>query len=229
MIWLFALALLFAVLLGPGLWVRHVLRKYAEPADRYAASGTGAELARHLLDQLQLGSVKVELTTQGDHYDPLARAVRLSAANHDGASLTAVTVAAHEVGHAIQHARGERLFLARQRLALFAMSAQRFAGLLLLATPVIAAVFRAPQAGALCLLLAAGAAALMTLVHLLTLPVEFDASFGKALPLLAAGNYLHAPDLPHARRILTAAALTYVAGSLSSLLNLARWLAVLRR
>jgi Zn-dependent membrane protease YugP len=229
MIWLLALALLLAVLLGPGLWVRHVLRKYAEPVDRYAACGTGAELARHLLDRLQLGAVKVELTAQGDHYDPVTRSVRLSAAHHDGASLTAVTVAAHEVGHAIQHARGERLFLARQRLALLAMSAQRLAGVLLIATPVIAAVLRAPQAGALCLLLAVGAAALMTLVHLLTLPVEFDASFGKALPLLAAGNYLHGTDLPHARRILAAAALTYVAGSLSSLLNLARWLAVLRR
>ena len=102
--WLIALVLLFAILLGPGLWVRHVLRRYAEPADRYAASGTGAEFARHLLDRLQLRDVKVETTPQGDHYDPLARAVRLSAANHDGASLTAVTVAAHEVGHAIQHA-----------------------------------------------------------------------------------------------------------------------------
>ena len=229
MIWLLALLLLCSVLLGPGLWVRHVLRRYAEPADRYAARGTGGELARHLLDQLALGTVKVESTLQGDHYDPVARAVRLSASNHDGASLTAVTVAAHEVGHALQHARGERLFLARQRLALLAMSAQRVSGLLLLATPVIAAIFRTPQAGMLCLLLAIGSAALMTLVHLLTLPVEFDASFGKALPLLAAGNYLHAPDLPHARRILTAAALTYVAGSLSSLLNFARWLAVLRR
>jgi len=229
MIWLLALALLLAVLLGPGLWVRHVLRKYAEPGDRYAASGTGAEFARHLLDRLQLHDVKVEPSLQGDHYDPLARAVRLAASNHGGASLTAVTVAAHEVGHAIQHARGERLFLARQRLAQLALSAQRLAGLLLVATPVLAAVFRAPQAGALCLLLAVGASALTTLVHLLTLPVEFDASFRKALPLLAAGNYLHAPDLPHARRILAAAALTYVAGSLSSLLNFARWLAVLRR
>ena len=71
--------------------------------------------------------------------------------------------------------------------------------------------------------------AIGTLVHLVTLPVELDASFGKALPVLAKGGYLHDGDLPHARRILKAAALTYVAGSLASLLNLGRWIAVLRR
>ena len=71
--------------------------------------------------------------------------------------------------------------------------------------------------------------ALGTLVHLVTLPVELDASFNKALPILENGNYLRSGDLPHARKILRAAALTYVAGSLASLLNLARWLAFLRR
>ena len=68
-----------------------------------------------------------------------------------------------------------------------------------------------------------------TLVHLVTLPVELDASFNKALPMLKAGQYLYDSDLPHATRILRAAALTYVATSLASLLNLGRWLAVLRR
>jgi Zn-dependent membrane protease YugP len=68
-----------------------------------------------------------------------------------------------------------------------------------------------------------------TLVHLVTLPVELDASFNKALPVLEEGNFLQQGDLPNARRILKAAALTYFAGSLASLLNLGRWLAVLRR
>lgn len=228
MIWLVALGALLAVLIGPGVWVRHVLRKYSLPADRYRASGTGADLARHLLDRFELRDVKVEATPQGDHYDPLARAVRLAAAHHDGASLTAITVAAHEVGHALQHARGERLFRTRQHLAQLALTAQRTAGLLLIAAPVIMAVTRVPQAGLMFIVLAVSSASLGTLVHLVTLPVELDASFGKALPLLADG-VLEPQDLPHARRILRAAALTYVAGSLSSLLNLARWLAVLRR
>ncbi len=68
-----------------------------------------------------------------------------------------------------------------------------------------------------------------TLVHLCTLPVELDASFKKALPILESGEYLQEGDLPHAERILRAAAFTYVAASLGSLLNLGRWLAVLRR
>jgi Zn-dependent membrane protease YugP len=227
--WLAGLLLLLAVLVGPQLWVRRIMHRYAAPADRYRDSGTGAEFARYLLDRLGLESVRVEASPLGDHYDPGARAVRLDPAHHDGASLTAVTVAAHEVGHAIQHARGERLFALRQRLAVLAQQAQRTAGLILIAAPVVAVLARTPQFGAAMMILAVASAFVGTAVHLLTLPVEFDASFRKALPLLAAGNHLHAPDLPHARRILAAAALTYVAGSLASLLNLARWLSVLRR
>jgi Zn-dependent membrane protease YugP len=90
-------------------------------------------------------------------------------------------------------------------------------------------VTRAPQASALMLLIGVGSMALGTVVHFVTLPVELDASYGKALPILEEGSYLHDGDLPHARKILKAAALTYVAGSLASLLNLGRWIAVLRR
>ncbi len=66
-------------------------------------------------------------------------------------------------------------------------------------------------------------------VHLITLPMELDASFGKALPLLIAGNYINEEDEPKVRQILWAAALTYVSSALSSLLSLANWLRVLRR
>ncbi len=93
---LLALVLVF----GPGLWVRRVLARYSLPADRY--SGSGAQLARHLLDAHGLSSVKVETTETGDHYDPEAKAVRLTPDKFDGRSLTAITVAAHEVGHALQ-------------------------------------------------------------------------------------------------------------------------------
>jgi Zn-dependent membrane protease YugP len=68
-----------------------------------------------------------------------------------------------------------------------------------------------------------------TLVHMATLPTEFDASFNRALPLLDEQRVLKKADRPHARRLLTAAALTYVAASLMSLLNIARWWALLRR
>ncbi len=88
---------------------------------------------------------------------------------------------------------------------------------------------RIPQAGALTILIGLLSMGLSTIVHLVTLPVEFDASYGKALPILKEGKYLHDGDLKHAEKILKAAALTYVAGSLASLLNLGRWIAVLRR
>jgi hypothetical protein len=229
MFWIVIIILLLASIFLPGIWVKKILAKYSEPADRYRDRGTGAELARHLLDQFELTEVKVEASDQGDHYDPGARAVRLTEANFNGHSLTAITVAAHEVGHALQHARAETLFTTRQRLVVAAVHGERIGRLLLIAAPIVMLVARVPQASLAMLLLAVVSMSLGTLVHLATLPVEFDASYGKALPILQQGNYLHEGDLPHARRILKAAALTYVAGSLASLLNLGRWIAVLRR
>ena len=229
MLIIFVIVAILTLVLLPTFWVKWVLQKYSEPADRYREQGSGAELARHLLDRFGLANVKVEVTDQGDHYDPRANAVRLSKANFDGYSLTAVTVATHEVGHALQHARGEALFDTRQRLVQVAAQSERVSRWLLIAAPVVLLALRVPQAGLTVLLLAVASMAMGTLVHLITLPVELDASFRKALPVLAEGSYLHDGDLPHARRILKAAALTYVAGSLASLLNLGRWIAVLRR
>lgn len=223
-------AVLLVLIVAPSVWVQQVLRKYAQPADRYVDRGTGAELARHLIARLDLTDVKVEPTESGDHYDPEARAVRLSREHFHGTSLTAITIAAHEVGHAVQHARGERLFALRYQLARAIRQVERVAGVLLVALPLLGALARAPMIGGLSLLgVVVGTAVLGTLVHLVTLPVEFDASFGKALPILQEGRYLKGNDLIHARRILRAAALTYVAGSLLGLLNFWRLLRLMRR
>lgn len=228
-----AIVLLILLLLvgiaGPGIWVKRVLHRYSEPNDRYREQGSGAELARHLLDRFELQEVTVERTKLGDHYDPEAKAVRLMEDKYDSYSLTAITVAAHEVGHAIQDARGETLFRNRQTLAGLAARGQKFGSIVLLAAPMVMLLTRVPSLGLGFLALAIASMLLSTLVHLVTLPVELDASFKKALPLLADGEYLHDGDLPHANRILKAAALTYVAASLASVLNLGRWLAVLRR
>ena len=229
MFWIVILLIIAICVFLPGLWVRHVMEKYRQPADRYRNQGSGSELARHLLDSFGLGNVEVEETSAGDHYDPVAKAVRLTPVNYSGYSLTAVTVAAHEVGHAIQDSRGESLFLARQKLVKAAMVGERIAGMMLVAAPLVLMLTRLPQAGAITILIGIVSMALSTMVHLLTLPVEFDASYGKALPILQKGGYLHDGDLEHAEKILKAAALTYVAASLTSLLNLGRWIAVLRR
>ena len=229
MFWLILFLLLLACVFLPSVWVKHVLKKYSTPADRYREKGSGAELARHLLDRFELSNVTVEETERGDHYDPEEKVVRLSPDNFGGYSLTAVTVAAHEVGHAIQDSRGEAMFKTRQRLVKVAAKGQGVASFMLIAAPILLLLTRVPQATVLMLLVGLSSMALGTIVHLVTLPVELDASFGKALPMLEEGEYLYDGDQRHAKKILKAAALTYFAGSLASLLNLGRWFAVLRR
>lgn len=219
--------LVLAIILGPGLWVKSVMARYSFPADRYSKSG-GA-IARELLDHLGLQNVATETTDKGDHYDPLKKVVRLSEANFDGRSLTAVTVAAHEVGHALQDARGFRPLHWRTRLVRWVGPVEKIGAGMLMMAPFTVALTRTPIVGLLTFfggMLTLGSGAV---IHFLTLPTEFDASFGRALPLLAQQRILQPGDEPRARRLLTAAALTYVSGSLMSLLNIARWWAILRR
>jgi uncharacterized protein len=221
------LALIAAVIFLPQWWVKRVLAKYRQPDDRY--QGTGGELARHLLDRLGLESVGVEATDPGaDHYDPEARMVRLSPEHHDGASLTAVTVAAHEVGHAIQHADGYKPLMWRTQMVKTVQRFQRIGVVLIALAPLAMVLLRLPRAGLVMLLLAIAALASGIVVHLMTLPTELDASFRRALPLLEKGDYLKPEDRPHARRILRAAAFTYVAASLMSLVNFWWWLRILK-
>jgi Zn-dependent membrane protease YugP len=216
-----------AVVFGPGLWVRRVLERYSEPADRY--KGTGAQLARHLLDRHGLGDVTVERTPDGDHYDPQEKAVRLTDDKFDGRSLTAITVAAHEVGHALQDRDSYAPLRLRTRLVKVGRGIEKVGAGVLMLSPFIGALTRAPQVSLL--MFAAGFVTLGTsaLIHFVTLPTEFDASFNRALPILDKFGILKRVDRPHARRLLRAAALTYVSASLMSLLNIARWFAILRR
>lgn len=224
---IFLAAFLLALVFGPGLWVRHVLHKYSVPADRYA--GTGAQLARHLLNKQGMQHVAVEVTPQGDHYDPEAKAVRLTEDKFNGRSLTAITVAAHEVGHALQDSEGYMPLRLRTRLVRATRHVERLGAGVLMVSPFIGALTRIPALGLI--MFGAGFLTLATsaLVHFATLPTEFDASFGRALPMLDRYGILKSPDRRHARRLLRAAALTYVSASLMSLLNIARWWALLRR
>jgi hypothetical protein len=218
---------ILALVAGPQIWVKRVIRRYSRPADRYEESG--AQTARRLLDVHGLQSVVVEATEQGDHYDPAARVVRLSADNYHGRSLTATTIAAHEVGHALQDAEAYRPLRWRTRLVHWVAPLEKVGAALMMGIPLIVGVTRLPYAGLLMFVggfLTLGAA---VAVHLLTLPTELDASFGRAMPVLEKHGVLYRSDAPHARRLLKAAAMTYVAASLMSLLNIARWWAILRR
>lgn len=219
--------LVFALVFGPGWWVRNVMSRYSSPEDRY--DGTGGELARYLLDNHDLQHVKVEETQQGDHYDPEEKVIRLTPEKLNGRSLTAVTVAAHEVGHALQDATGYVPLKVRSQLVTLTRPIEKLGAGILMAAPLIGMLTRSPLVGLLMILgglMSLGAA---TLVHLVTLPTEIDASFRRALPMLEKDDVLMPVDLPHARRLLKAAALTYLSASLASLLNIARWWTLLRR
>jgi hypothetical protein len=227
MLILIGIGLLLALIYGPQLWVRAVMARYNR--DRPDFPGTGGQLAEHLLARFGLDGVTTEVSEVGDHYDPARRVVALSDTVYHGRSLTAVAVAAHEVGHALQDHHGYRPLHLRQRMAQWAQSLQRVGGVLVIAAPVLLLASRSP--GGLVVPVVAGltGALAAVVVHLITLPVEFDASFRRALPVLMDGGYLPAEDVSAARRILSAAALTYVAASLSGVLNLWYWLRLLRR
>jgi len=227
LVWLLIIAaMVLGLALLPQMWVRRVIE--AHSGDRPDFPGTGGQFARHLLDRLDLTNVKVEETKLGDHYDPEAKAVRLLPAHFRGRSLAAVVIAAHEVGHAIQDATDYPPLKARTRLAKQAQKVEAVGAVIMLAAPILMVVAKSPHllllqsfAGILIL-------SLTILIHASTLPMEYDASFRRALPVLKAGNYIQPKDMRAARQILRAAALTYVAAAAMSLFNVMRWFRVLR-
>jgi len=221
------LLILIVLIFGPQWWAKHVLKKYHSHREDFP--GTGGELAQHLLKQLKLSSVKVEITELGDHYNPANKTIGLSPENFYGKSLTAVVTATHEVGHAIQDYIGYQPLQARWKLAIVAQIAEKVGASLMFMIPIITIAIPIPAAGVLMFLGGLAALGTSVAVHLVTLPVEWDASFKRALPILIKGQYISSRDQFAAREILTACALTYVASSLASLLNLWRWLAILRR
>lgn len=220
------LALVVGLAVLPQMWVQRVIAKHS--ADRPDIPGTGGQFARHLLDEMKLHHVKVEETNLGDHYDPEAKALRLLPQNMNGRSLTALVIAAHEAGHAMQDATGYQPLQARTRLAKQAVRMQKVGAIVMLAAPIVVALARAPYVLAIELFAGVLIMGLSIVMHAVTLPVEFDASFRRALPILKAGKYIPDEDMPAAEEILRAAAFTYVAAAAMSLLDVARWLRVLR-
>ena len=224
MIYLIVLAII--VLFGPHVWARYVLNRYNR--EEYF-SGSGIDLARLLLQRLDLEDVKLEVTPAPDHYDPLQKIIRLNQTTCGRNSLTSVVVAAHEVGHAIQDQTGYKPLKTRTEMIGTAQKIERMGAIIMMAMPVLAGLTRAPSVGLLMFFGGLATLGIPVLVHLLTLPTEFDASFKRALPLLSSGEYIPPEDIPAAKRILTACALTYVASSLMGLLNVWRWIRILRR
>ncbi|MEA3274238.1 MAG: zinc metallopeptidase [Pseudomonadota bacterium] len=212
-----ALGLMF----GPRLWVNHVLKQHNRRDEDF--SSTAGDLARELLDEHRLQAVRVEATDLGDHYDPQAKAVRVSRDKIDRKTLTAVTTAAHEVAHALQDASGYGPFLWRTRLVKVAQITGEVGTVMLIAAPAVALATRHPIPP-----IVIGSAALAMLgtgvaAQLAALPSELDASFRRALPMLREA-YISDEQLKDARRILLACSFTYVASSLVAILHIWPWL-----
>jgi Zn-dependent membrane protease YugP len=220
MLWLFDPRLLLFVVPGLllGLWAQFKIRAAYERASRVRSRRglTGAVTARMILEAEGVDGVQVE-PTQGflsDHYHPLLRRLRLSEQNYSESTLAAVGVAAHEVGHAIQHARHySPLNLRTALMPLFTVGS--VLGQLAMGLGVFLA-FYGFAVGQWMLLGGIAGFSLVLLFSLITLPVEFNAS-RRALQILSEGGYLASDELPAVRGVLNAAALTYVAAAVSVL------------
>ena len=180
---------------------------------------TGAEIARKILKANGLDKVYV-VETQGvltDHYDPSRKVVRLSSSNYNDTSIAAVAVAAHECGHALRDK--DNYFLLRLRAALVPIvNISNKAGYIIIMIGVFANIFNLVILGIMLL----GA---ILLFHLVTLPVEINAS-KRAMEKIEKMHLLTGDEVGKGRSMLIAAALTYVASVLSSLLEIFRLLLV---
>ena len=198
------------------IWVRSTYSKYSK---KLSASGlTGAQVARMILDRNNLSNVRVEPVAGQltDHYDPMRKVVRLSEGNFNSNSIAAVSVAAHEVGHAIQDGSG--YLPMKLRAGLFPIV--NFAGQLWFPLFFLAIIMGIGTAtGQLFVQLAVLAFAGVLAFHVVTLPVEINAST-RAYGILTRYGMLSRTEADGTKRVLTAAAFTYIAAALTSLLTL---------
>ena len=199
--------------------VKGTFKKYAGVPSRRGWSGAVA--ARQILDKAGLEDVSVERAHGhlSDHYDPKRKAVCLSDSVFSSSSLSALGVAAHEAGHAMQHAERYAPIGLRNAVAPIARIGSYAAWPLLILGMVLA----------LPVLINLGIVVFSAAVvfQFLTLPVEYNAS-SRALAVLEEGNYLDADEIPQTKKVLSAAAMTYLASALMAVLQLARLLLLTR-
>jgi Zn-dependent membrane protease YugP len=219
--------MLYVILVGPAVLLAlyaqwRVSAAYSQMS-QIPARMTGAEAARRILDSAGLYEVPIEPVSGhlSDHYDPSSKVVRLSHEVYSGHSMASVGIAAHEVGHAIQDARNYSPLVIRN----LAVPAAGFGGNLasVLFTVAFVMLFSGIALGKWVLLLAIVGFSLVVFFQLINLPVEFDAS-SRAKDELISHGIISSGELPYVSRVLNAAALTYVAGTLSSVMTLAYYM-----
>ena len=217
MIKLFFYFLPFLSLFLPSIWVNYVLRKNNNHLPDMPF--TGKELGHKILQENKLDDVLIEPIKQIDHYNPVEKKVNISEDKLNKKSITSIAVVAHEIGHAIQDKENYKPLLLRQKLIEKTMIFQRVGSLLLIiGLPSIFAITKSPFITFLAAILIMGCLSTNVVIHLITLPVEFDASFKRALPILQ--KYVPNENMRQCRSVLRAAAFTYLAQSIVSIFRL---------
>ncbi len=189
---------------------------------------TGAQVARQILDTNGLNDIRIE-ETQGflsDHYDPRSRTLRLSSEVARVPSVAAVGVAAHEAGHALQHATGYLPLQLRSALVPAVQFGSWLGPIIIISGIFLEVLFRASTVGMAVAWFGVGLYALVAIFAIVTLPVELDAS-ARAKKLLYQYNIVDQRELSGVSSVLGAAAWTYVVAAIAALLELARWIFIL--
>ncbi len=213
--------ILIFIAFGISIWaqfrVKGTFNKWSEVPTRTGTSG--AEAARALLDKNGLEHIPIQVVrgTLSDHYDPIHKVVRLSEAVYYGRSISSISVAAHEIGHAIQHKQGYSALVFRHRMFPVANIASGIAPLLLIGGFLLQSL---SLIGVGIIFFSAAVA-----FQLITLPVEFNAS-SRARTLMLSEGLLYNDEEHGVKKVLNAAALTYVAAALISLLELIKFVMI---
>ena len=207
----------FLILFLPSIWVNYVLRKNNEILSDMPF--TGNQLGQKLLEENKLENVLIEPIKQIDHYNPLEKKVHISEDKLNKKSITSIAVVAHEIGHAIQDKENYKPLILRQKLIEKTIIFQRIGSfLLVIGLPSIFTFTKSPLITFIAALIIMGCLSTNVLIHLITLPVEFDASFKRALPILK--KYVPKENMKQCRSVLRAAAFTYLAQSIVSIFRL---------
>lgn len=206
--------------------VNSTYKKYSQISNRKGL--TAREVARQILDENGLYEVQIEHISGNltDHYDPRANVIRLSDSVDNSTSVAAIGVAAHEVGHAIQHAENYTPVKIRSALVPITNFGSRISMILILIGLALVGVTESGDLGFSIAIIGLLAYCLVAVFQIVTLPVEFNAS-SRALKTLGDRGILYADEVPSARKVLTAAALTYVAALVSTLSTILRLLIII--
>ena len=200
----------------PGLWVNYTLNKNDDALPNMPF--TAKEFGLNLLKEQDLENVKIEDTKIGDHYDPNSKTVRVKPDRLDKKSITSITVMCHEIGHAIQDKENYPPLIRRQKIITKTAWLNKISSLLLYAgIPAILATGALPFIR-VCVLIIFASILITMISHLITLDVELDASFKRAMPILE--KKIPVEYHSSCKSILRVCAFTYVIGSLTSILNL---------